>query len=177
MLDTAILERARAGDQRAIGELVEKFSPVISAISRSYFLYGGDYDDLYQLGLIGFYDAIKGYDRTKNVEFSKFAKVCVHNKIMDAIKESGRKKHSPLNNAVDFDSVEAVESTDPEKIFLVREQLLSVYSAIDFKLSEYEKSVLNLYVDGFSYNDIAARVGKSAKSVSNAISRIRNKLI
>ena len=177
MLDTAILERARQNDEGAISQLVEDFSSVIRGISQSYFIYGGDSDDLYQLGLIGFYEAIKAYDPSKSVEFSKFAKVCIHNKIMDAIKESGRKKHSPLNTAVGFDSDYAVESRDPEKIFLVREQLLSVYSAIDFKLSDYEKSVLNMYIDGFSYKDISQRVGKSVKSVSNAISRIRNKLI
>lgn len=176
MLDTAILDKARNNDESAVAELVAEFSPVIRAISRSYFLCGGDSDDLYQLGLIGFYDALRMYDPSKNVEFSKFAKVCIHNKIMDAIKEATRKKHAPLNTAVGFDTLEAVESTDPEKIFLVREQLLSVYSAIDFKLSDYEKSVLNMYIDGFSYKEIAERVGKSVKSVTNAISRIRNKL-
>lgn len=177
MLDTAILERARDNDQDAISRLVADFSSIVRSISQSYFIYGGDGDDLYQLGLIGFYDAIRNYDPSRNVEFTKFAKVCIHNKIMDAIKESNRKKHSPLNTAVGFDSIDAVVTTDPEKIFLVREQLLSVYSAIDFKLSDYEKTVLNMYIDGFSYKDISQRMGKSVKSVSNAISRIRNKLI
>lgn len=176
MVDTAILERARNNDEGAIEALVAQFSPVIRGISRSYYLCGGDGDDLYQIGLIGFYDALRSYDSTKRVEFAKFAKVCIHNKIMDAIKESNRKKHSPLNNAVEFDSLDVAESTDPEMIFLVREQLLSVYSAIDFKLSDYEKSVLNMYIDGFSCAEIAERVGKSEKSVRNAIARIRNKL-
>ena len=177
MLDTAILERARNNDDAAIAVLVEQFSPIIRAISRSYFLYGGDGDDLYQFGLIGFYDAIKSFDESKNVEFTKYAKVCIHNKIMDAVKESTRKKHLPLNNAVEYDSLKDADSTDPEKIFLVREQLLSVYSAIDFKLSDYEKLVLNMYIDGFSYTEISKRVNKSVKSVTNAIARIRSKLI
>ena len=103
-------------------------------------------------------------------------KICVHSKIIDAIKEANRKKHSPLNTAVGIDNVQVVSSMDPEKRFIVREQLLSVYSAIDFKLSDYEKRVLNLYIDGLSYKEIAARVGTSLKSVGNAISRIRHKL-
>lgn len=177
MLDSTILERARLGDESAIEALTKQFTPIITAISRSYFILGGDSDDLFQLGMIGFYEAIKSYDATKNVAFEKYAKVCIHNKILDAIKESGRKKHSPLNTAVGFDKVDAATTTDPEKIFLIREQLLSVYTAIDFKLSDYEKLVLNLYIDGFSYSEIAKRVGKSVKSVSNAVARIRNKLI
>ena len=177
MLDTAILGRAKNNDEGAITVLVRQFSPVIRAISHSYFLYGGDDEDLYQLGLIGFYDAIQRYDKEKNDDFVKFAKVCIHSKIIDAIKESNRKKHSPLNTAVGFETVDAVGFDDPEKIFLVREQLLSVYSAIDFKLSDYEKLVLNMYVDGFSYKEISERVGKDVKSVTNAIARIRNKLV
>ncbi len=177
MLDTAIFERAKNNDEGAIAALVRQFSPVIHAISRSYFLYGGDSDDLYQLGLIGFYEAIQKFDNEKNVDFARFAKVCIHSKIIDAIKESNRKKHSPLNTAVGFETLDAVGDGDPEKIFLVREQLLSVYSAIDFKLSDYEKSVLNMYIDGFSYKEISQRVGKDVKSVTNAICRIRNKLI
>ena len=177
MLDTAILERAKNNDEGAIAVLVRQFSSVIRAISHSYFLYGGDDEDLYQLGLIGFYDAIQRYDKQKNDDFAKFAKVCIHSKIIDAIKESNRKKHSPLNTAVGFETVDAVGFDDPEKIFLVREQLLSVYSAIDFKLSDYEKLVLNMYVDGFSYKEISQCVGKDVKSVTNAISRIRNKLV
>ncbi len=177
MLDTAIFERACNNDEGAITQLVAEFSPVIRSISRSYFIYGGDGDDLYQIGLIGFYDAIKKYDIQKNTDFSKFAKVCIHNKLLDAIKESSRKKHSPLNNAVGFDNTIIADGTNPEKLFLVREQLLSVYSKIDFKLSDYEKSVLNYYIDGFSYTEIAQRMGKTAKSVANAITRIRNKLI
>lgn len=177
MLDTAIFERAKNNDEGAIAVLVRQFSPVIRAISHSYFLYGGDDEDLYQLGLIGFYDAVQRYDKDKNDDFAKFAKVCIHSKIIDAIKESNRKKHSPLNTAVGFETVDAVGFDDPEKIFLVREQLLSVYSAIDFKLSDYEKLVLNMYVDGFSYKEISQRVGKDVKSVTNAICRIRNKLV
>ena len=96
---------------------------------------------------------------------------------MDAIKEANRKKHSPLNTAVGIDSVNAISSIDPEKRFIVREQLLSVYAAIDFKLSDYEKDVLNLFVDGLSYKEIAMRLNTNVKSVNNAIVRIRIKLV
>lgn len=175
--DISIIEKAREGDENAVSYLTSQFAHVIRGITRSYFLYGGDSDDLYQIGLIAFYDAVKKFDGTKNSDFVKFAKVCIHSKIIDAIKESNRKKHSPLNTAVGFDKLDAVGSVDPEKLFLAREQLLAVYSAIDVKLSSYEKRVLNLYVDGFSYKEISARIGKSVKSVDNAISRIRSKLI
>ncbi|MBQ8794358.1 MAG: sigma-70 family RNA polymerase sigma factor [Clostridia bacterium] len=173
----SILNRAQNDDESAIEILTKEFSNVISGISRSYFIYGGDSDDLYQIGLIGFYDAIKKFDSSKNTDFIKFAKICIHSKIIDAIKEANRKKHSPLNTAVGIDSVNAISSIDPEKRFIVREQLLSVYSAIDFKLSDYEKAVLNLFIDGLSYKEIASRMGTSVKSVNNAIVRIRNKLV
>ena len=175
--DISIIEKARLGDENAISQLTGEFSSVIRGISRSYFIYGGDSDDLYQIGLIAFYDAIKRFDSTKNGDFVRFAKVCIHSRIIDAIKEANRKKHSPLNTAVGFDKVDAVSSDDPEKLFLTREQLFAVYSAIDVKLSDYEKRVLNLYIDGLSYKEIAASVGKSVKSVDNAISRIRDKLV
>lgn len=175
--DISIIEKARDGDENAVGYLTSSFAPVIRAISRAYFLYGGDSEDLYQIGLIAFYDAIKKFDGAKNGDFVKFAKICIHSRIIDAIKEANRKKHSPLNTAVGFDKIDEVGSVDPEELFLAREQLLGVYSAIDVKLSDYEKRVLNLYIDGLSYKEIAARVGKSAKSVDNAISRIRSKLI
>lgn len=173
---TQLLNLAKTGDDYAVSLLLNHFSSAIRSISNSYFIYGGDSEDLYQLGLIGFYEAIKKFDGSRTVEFSKFMKICVHSKIIDAIKEANRKKHSPLNTAVGIDNVQVVSSMDPEKRFIVREQLLSVYSAIDFKLSDYEKRVLNLYIDGLSYKEIAARVGTSLKSVGNAISRIRHKL-
>lgn len=176
-IDISTVKDAQSGDEGAVCRLTASFSPVIRAISNSYFLYGGDSEDLYQIGLIAFFDAIKKFDSTKSSDFTKFAKVCIHSKIIDAIKEANRKKHSPLNTAVGFDRVDAVGSVDPEKLFLIREQLIAVYSAIDVKLSDYEKRVLNLYIDGFSYKEIAKRIGKSPKSVDNAISRIRNKLV
>lgn len=173
----SILQQAKNGDETAVSRLTAYFSPVISSISKSYFIYGGDSDDLYQLGLIGFYESIKKFDFSKNGDFEKFAKVCIHSKIIDAIKEASRKKHSPLNNAVGIDGIETAGSISPEERFIIREQLLSVYTAIDFKLSDYEKRVLNLYVDGLSYKEIASITGKNEKSVGNAITRIRSKLV
>lgn len=173
----SVLERAKSDDQLALSQLASHFSSVIRSISTSYFLYGGDSDDLFQLGLIGFYEAIKKFDTAKSSDFVKFAKICIHSKIMDAIKEANRKKHSPLNNAVGIDGIEVQVSVDPEERFIIREQLLAVYADIDLKLSEYEKTVLNLFTDGLSYKEIAAITGKSEKSVGNAISRIRSKLV
>lgn len=171
------LKMARAGDESSMSELIRDYSPVIRGISKSYFMYGGDSDDLYQLGLIGFYDAVNRFEPDKNVEFIKFAKICIHSKIIDAIKESNRKKHSPLNTAVGIDNAEVLGSIDPEHRFIVREQLLSVYSEMDIKLSDYEKQVMNLYIDGLSYKEISERMGTTVKSVSNAIARIRSKLV
>ncbi len=173
----SILEQAQKGEELAITRLTSQFSPVIRSISKSYFIYGGDNEDLYQIGLIGFYDAIKKFDVSKNVNFDKFAKICVHSRIIDAIKEANRKKHSPLNTAVGIDGINIVSHTDPEDRVILREQLLSVYAEINVKLSDYEKVVLNMYIDGMSYSEISKRIGKSVKSVSNAISRIRSKLV
>lgn len=170
------LLKAKKNDQRAISELTSQFSDVLRAIAGSYFIYGGDTDDLYQISLIAFNDAIIKFDFSKNKDFLKFAKICVHNKIIDAIKESNRKKHSPLNNALDIDNVSPVNYVDPEKEFIIREQLNDIYSAIDIKLSDYEKEVLTLYIDGLSNKEIASRMQTTQKSIANAIYRIRNKL-
>lgn len=175
--DKNLFKNAKNGDETAMSELVSIFSPLIKSIAGSYYMCGGDGDDLYQLGLIGFSEAVKRYDSDKDVDFYKYAKICIHSKIIDAIKEANRKKHSPLNTAVDFEKVDVISSIDPETQVIVREQLLSVYSQMDIKLSDYEKQVINLYVDGLSYKEISERIGTTVKSVSNAISRIRSKLV
>ena len=176
-VDIVTLRKAREGDDSAVKSLAAQFDGVIKAIARSCFIYGGDADDLYQIGLIGFYDAIRRYDPDRNDDFSRFAKICINSRLIDAIKEAGRKKHLPLNTAVDFDNVALQGGVDPEKALLLREELLRVYADIDVKLSDYEKLVLNYYIDGLSYKEIAVRTGKDVKSVSNAVARIRAKLI
>ena len=175
--ETELIAAAQSGSDGALKTLTERYSSVIRAISGSYFISGGDSEDLYQIGLIAFCDAVNSFDCDKSSDFSKYVKVCIHRRMIDAVKEANRIKHAPLNTAVDFQTVNASGGTDPERLFIIREQLLNVYAAIDIKLSDYEKTVLNYYIDGLSYREIAARVGKSIKSVDNAISRIRSKLV
>ncbi len=176
-VDVSLVEQAKNGNEQAMETLAGMFSRMIRATARSYFLPGGDADDLFQIGMIGFYDAVKSYGSGENCAFETYARVCVHNRILDAVRESGRKKHLPLNTAVDFDKTHAKVGDDPESIVILRERLDGVLSDIEGKLSDLEKQVLRMYVDGYSYREIAARIGKNTKAVDNAVSRIRAKLI
>ena len=175
--DIELVRRAQAGDENAQAKVIRYFFPMVRKISRSYFIYGGDYEDIFQEGLIGLLGAIRSYDRAKSDNFVKYAKLCVNRSIMSAIKSAGRKKHLPLNSSVDITGETALSYDDPEETVIIRERLGAVNSKIDSRLSELEKNVLDLYLDGLSYKEISVRLGKSAKAVENAIWRIRNKLL
>lgn len=176
-VDINTLRKAREGDDSAVKTLAARFDGVIRGIAGSYSIPGADAEDRYQIALIGFYDAVQRFDAAKSSGFARFARICINSRLIDACKEAERKKNMPLNTAVGYDEMPLAGSVDPEKALLIKEELLSVYAAIDVKLSDYEKLVLNLYIDGLSNKEIAARTGKTVKSVSNAVARIRRKIV
>lgn len=160
------------------------------------YLIGSDEEDLIQEGMIGLFQAIRGYEKDKESSFATFARLCIKRQVYSAVTASNRKKHQPLNTYVSFDepafaeisgfskdrdqTVEDVisaaeEHTNPEKIMLDREQVDMIESVIVERLSNLEKKVLNLYLEGKSYDDIASELKKSRKAIDNAIQRIRKK--
>ena len=182
--DEELWAKASAGDLFSEELLAERYVRLVRVTARPYFLVGGDSEDLLQEGMIGLLSAIRQYDPERDTTFKTFAETCVRNRIYTAIKSALRSKHTPLNGYISFESPQFDESqtrtsgvlTDPEAIILARERVSEVLEAAKSSLSAMESKVLQLYLDGCSYDEIAKILGKPEKSVDNAIQRIRRKL-
>lgn len=194
--DETIIAWVQENDSEAMDYLIRKYTSMVKREARKMYLIGSDEEDLIQEGMIGLFQAIRGYDKEKESSFATFAKLCIQRQIYSAVTASNRKKHQPLNTYVSFDepafsvlsdysggfnqTVEDViwaaeEQTNPEKIMLDREQVGMIESVIVERLSSLEKKVLNLYLEGKSYDDIASELKKTRKAIDNAIQRIRKK--
>lgn len=194
--DETIINWIRENDSEAMDYLIRKYTNMVKREARKMYLIGSDEEDLIQEGMIGLFQAIRGYDKEKESSFATFAKLCIQRQIYSAVTASNRKKHQPLNTYVSFDEpafsvlsdysggvnqtvedviLAAEEQTNPEKIMLDREQVGMIEFVIVERLSSLEKKVLNLYLEGKSYDDIASELKKTRKAIDNAIQRIRKK--
>ena len=189
--DRMLLLRARAQDNASLDELFTRFRPMVNAITRGYFLSDGDHDDLIQEGMIGLHKAILSYDINSNTSFSTFAYLCITRQVQSAVRRSTKLNTAILENYLSIDPIGRVqmspdddESTfylvsdtpSPEDVVLLSEATSALDNRIRDKLSDLEYKVFNLYLQGYSYSDIAGSLGKDIKSVDNAIERIRTKL-
>ncbi|NLC16450.1 MAG: sigma-70 family RNA polymerase sigma factor [Clostridiales bacterium] len=181
-----LIEQARKGDAAAIERLMNAYKNRVKRLARAYFLVGGDNDDLIQEGMIGLYKAIRDYDPQKG-SFAAFADLCITRNMQTAVKKSQRLKHRLLNESLslntDLDNTEELidyiidqTAQNPLDVLLKDEQAQSIKELIKTRLSELEKRVLNLYLEGLSYNEIAEKIKKSAKAVDNTLQRIKSKL-
>jgi RNA polymerase sporulation-specific sigma factor len=176
------------GDKDAEEYLIIKYTPLVNSEVRTMFLVGAEIEDLAQEGMIGLFQAIRDYSEESNASFSTFAYRCIKNRCMTAITSANRKKHSPLNTYIsifynddDADGDEKYIVSDeginnPESLYLRREKIEKMYEEMEMKLSFLEKKVVEFYLEGLSRREIAERLGKSEKSVDNALTRIHNKL-
>lgn len=191
--DEEIIENVRDGEASGINELFERYKNVVRSIASTMYLIGGENEDLIQEGMIGLFKAVQEYDPGRDASFATFARLCITRQIYSAVKASGRKKHIPLNTYVSLyeetndddengrtveikDMLKASDATEPEHIILSHEKSGEIERAIDEELSAFEKNVLELYVTGMSYSEIADVLGKNEKATDNAIQRIRGKL-
>ena len=189
MSDESLITLIKAGDSHAQHFLVEKYSNLVNVKATKFFLVGGENDDIVQEGMIGLYKAIKAFDGEKENSFKTFANLCIERQLITAIKMSNRQKHIPLNSSFSL-NVSAFEENDDTSVLEVldtktvedpldtitkREYFTSVEDTLDKNLSKFEKDVLDLFVQGDSYIDIATKLKSTAKSVDNAIQRIRKK--
>ena len=179
-----------SGDARAEEELIERYTRLVRICARPYFLAGGDSEDLTQEGLMGLLNAIRSYGPDSETPFRPFAEVCIRNRILEAVRSASRKKHDPLNGGVSLEYVILSEeesrqplelqpevfSRSPEEQVLARESEKEFYSTFSRCLSSFETEVLFRFLDGLSYRQIAAEVGRTEKAVDNAVQRIRRKL-
>jgi len=173
-----------ANDSAAEDTLVSEYVWLVRACARPYFLAGGDSEDLIQEGMLGLLSAIRTYDPEKGAKFSTYAEYCIRRRIYNAIKLASGNKHTPLNSYISLESSQLDESDAqsasflrvPEDSIIAREQAGEVETLLYGALSRFESGVLELYLEGISYKDMAIRLGKSDKSIDNAVQRIRKKL-
>ena len=192
MSDDELLELINKKDTDALDFLICKYKDLVNSKVNKYFIIGAEKEDIVQEGLIGLYKAIKDYKPDKQNSFKSFANLCIERLLITAIKSSNRQKHMPLNSYLslnmtafenedgnnDTQIVDVLENTvieDPLDTITKKEYFSSVENVIDSSLSDFEKKVLNRYVQGESYVKIAERLDAPVKSVDNAIQRIRKK--
>ena len=190
--DDELLELINKKDTDALDFLICKYKDLVNSKVNKYFIIGAEKEDIVQEGLIGLYKAIKDYKPDKQNSFKSFANLCIERQLITAIKSSNRQKHMPLNSYLslnmtafenedgnnDTQIVDVLENTvieDPLDTITKKEYFSSVENVIDSSLSDFEKKVLNRYVQGESYVKIAERLDAPVKSVDNAIQRIRKK--
>ena len=190
LTDEQVVERAQQGDSVAIEFLLSKYKNFVRSKARSYFLIGADHEDIVQEGMIGLFKAIRDYQSERLSSFRAFAELCITRQIITAIKTATRQKHVPLNSYVSLNKPIYDEESDrtlmdvivegraqnPEELIIGRENLLSIRDRVDQVLSPLEQDVLNAYLDGKSYQEIAEKLGRHVKSIDNALQRVKRKL-
>ena len=171
-----IIRDAKKGDQPAIEQLVADYKGLVRSLANRFYLVGGDKDDLLQEGMLGLICAINSYDETKG-SFPSFVELCVLRQILDAVKRDSAVKHKPLYNYVNLDATKDwTDGSNPLERLLQKEYAEKVARVLDEKLSPWERVVVTLFSEGYSYDDIASSTGKSVKAVDGALQRARKKL-
>jgi RNA polymerase sporulation-specific sigma factor len=186
--DDALVALAREGNDKAIETLLHRYRHYARAKARSYFLAGADKEDIVQEGMIGLFKAIRDFQPEKNTAFRAFAELCITRQIITAIKTATRQKHIPLNSYVSLnkpashDDQRPLEEAlvhralDPAEMVISAEEISNIKASMGQVLSALETEVLQLYMDGKSYQQIADMLGRHVKSIDNALQRIKRKL-
>ena len=189
--DHYLIALAKQGRPDAYDRIVKRYYSFVRLKASSYFLIGGDSDDLIQEGLVGLYKAVRDYRTDRESSFRNFAELCITRQIITAVKTATRNKHTPLNQSVSFSQTPAggaegetsldevlpgPTAHDPVNQVISSEELHSLVACLSTVLSELESSVLSLYLDGESYEDVGARLGCDTKTVDNALQRVKRKV-
>ena len=173
-----IIKLAKAGNQAAIEQLVTRYKGLIRSYANKFYLVGGDKDDLLQEGMLGLFYAITYYDEDKGA-FPAFVARCVLSQVLDAVKMDNGVKQKPLSNFVELDVVANLsdETNSPLENLLRKEYAEKVAQLIREKLTPFERKVLTLFAEGYSYDDISIQTNKTPKAVDGALQRARRKLL
>ena len=189
--DEELVARAKNGDIEATNWILRRYRQFVRLKANSYFLAGGDGDDLTQEGNIGLFKAIRDYEYGRSTTFRSFAELCVTRQIITAIKTASRQKHHPLNSYVSFshspssndydgrtlaDLIPSGRSSDPVQQVISSEEVISLTDCLVRQLSPLESRVLKYYLEGNSYEVIAEQIGHDTKTVDNALQRIKRKV-
>jgi RNA polymerase sporulation-specific sigma factor len=191
--DLQLVLRARNGDQLALDALIRRYNGFVRLKASSYFLAGGDSDDLIQEGLIGLYKAVRDFRTDRETSFRSFAELCVTRQIITAIKTATRFKHQPLNQYVSFSHTPAGQDSDgectlgdalpgsavqePSVVVISTEELQSLVGTLGSGLSRLESDALRHYLEGSSYEEMAEDLGCDTKTIDNALQRVKRKVL
>ena len=191
--DLQLVLRARNGDTAAMDYLIRRYTGFVRLKASSYFLAGGDGEDLVQEGLIGLYKAVRDFRHDKETSFRSFAELCVTRQIITAIKTATRFKHAPLNTYVSFSHTPAGQDSDsectlgdalpgpsvddPSVCVISTEELQSLVFTLGSGLSQLEADALRLYLEGSSYEQMAEELGCDTKTIDNALQRVKRKIL
>lgn len=183
-----LIELVQHGDNEAGNELSLRYRPLIKKCTRPYFLVGGDEEDLIQEGMMGLVTSMQTYSPDRQCTFKSYAELCIKRRILSAIKAANRFKHMPLNYRLSLDEIysddeepnaiiaDARYALTPEQQIIREEEMQSLRTLSKSLLSSLENKVLELYLEGLSYEEIAKGIGKPVKSVDSALQRIKKKL-
>lgn len=191
--DEMLIERLRDGERDITDYIMNKYKNLVRSKAKSMYILGADNEDLIQEGMIGLFKAIRDYDAGRDASFFTFADLCISRQMYTAVQASNRKKHMPLNSYISLYSTTHEEENgkeseefinflgldtqkDPEQLLIDKENVLSLERKIEEELSAFEKQVLDLYLTGMTYTQIARVLGRDEKSTDNALQRMKSKI-
>lgn len=193
LTDEELIDRLRDGEAQVTDFIMDKYKNLVRKKAKSMYILGADNDDLIQEGMIGLFKAVRDYDAGRDASFYTFADLCISRQMYNAVQASRREKHAPLNtyislyadmtesegdgNVTELVNVIASEvETNPELLMIDKENVADIEAIIDKELSSFEKQVLDLYVTGMTYSQIAKVLSRDEKSTDNALQRLKTKL-
>ncbi|MBQ9141653.1 MAG: RNA polymerase sporulation sigma factor SigH [Lachnospiraceae bacterium] len=188
--DEVLIDRLRDGESSIVDYIMDKYKFLVRSKAQSMYILGADTEDLIQEGMIGLFKAVRDYDCGRDASFFTFAELCISRQMYTAIQAAQRKKHWPLNSYVSLNSegkeqeehsglgelLSTGQGGDPETLFLDKERMEYLEAQIDKELSAFEKQVLDLYMTGMTYSQIARVLGRDEKSTDNALQRVKSKI-
>ena len=186
-----LILKLRDGESHITDYIMNKYKNLVRSKAKSMYILGADTEDLIQEGMIGLFKAIRDYDSGRDASFFTFADLCISRQMYTAVQASNRQKHKPLNTYISFysvnnegkeqeqeliDTLQSNLEQNPEEVLIDKENVLLLEKKIEKELSSFEKQVLDLYLTGMGYAQIARVLGKDEKSTDNALQRIKSKL-
>lgn len=192
--DDELIDRLRRGEESIMDYICDKYKNLVRSKAKSMFILGADNEDLIQEGMIGLFKAVRDYDMGRDASFYTFAELCISRQMYTAVQASKRQKHLPLNTYVSLDSGKSAAGGDereevklkelladkaelsPEELFLDKERVAYLERAIEEELSDFERQVLDLYLTGMSYGQVAKVLGRDEKATDNALQRLKAKI-
>ena len=190
--DGELIDRLRRGEEPIMDYICDKYKNLVRSKAKSMFILGADNEDLIQEGMIGLFKAVRDFDSGRDASFHTFAELCISRQMYTAVQASKRQKHFPLNTYISLDSGDSAPDDQegrhlaelladrtelsPEELFLDKERVAYLEEAIDRELSDFERQVMDLYITGMSYSEIAKVLGRDEKATDNALQRLKTKI-